>query len=109
MNPLVKSAVEEAPKIPEKTVFPVKVLLSVRSVEEAAATVADPPREIELPLIVTEEYWSWLLPMVEEAMTWPFGLTARSDEVRPVKARFVVVAFVVVPFTAVKFCNVEDA
>ena len=57
---------------------------------------APPPANGPLVLTVTLEFWSWALPMVDEAMTWPLGLTASKEEVRPVNARLVVVADVVV-------------
>ena len=40
-------------------------------------------------------------------MTWPVEFTAKREEVRPVKARFVVVALVVVAFTVTRFVIVE--
>jgi hypothetical protein len=52
---LVKSAVEEALKMLEKRLVPEKVLLSARRVEEAAVIVPLEPKEILVPLTVTEE------------------------------------------------------
>jgi hypothetical protein len=47
-----------------KRLRPLHVLLLTSSVEEAAVTVTEPPRETPLPLMVTLEFWSWLLPIV---------------------------------------------
>ena len=58
-------------------------------------TAPPPPKGVAV-LTVREEFWSWALPMVDEAITCPFGFTARREEVSPVKAKLVVVALVVV-------------
>jgi hypothetical protein len=74
-----------------------------------------PPRETAPPpvrppevLMVMAEFWSWALPMVVEEITWPFAFTARRDDVRPVKAKLVVVAEVVVLLRPVKFWRVVE-
>ncbi len=79
-------------------------------------SVSEPPREIVLPpvrppavLMVIDEFSSCAFPIVDEAMTCPLALTARSDDESPVNARLVVVAFVVVALTAVRFEKVEEA
>ncbi len=46
-----------------KLLIPEKVLLSPRMVEEAAATVTEPPKETDEPLMVTAEFWSMALVM----------------------------------------------
>ncbi len=64
VNPLVKSAVLEAASVPvkfvkpENTLAPEKVLLFARSVVDAAPIVWLPPKATEMPLIVTDEFWS---------------------------------------------------
>ena len=55
-----------------------------------------PPERPPEVLMVTEEFWSWLLPMVEVATTEPLALTERRVLARRVMAREVVVALVVV-------------
>ena len=47
-------------------------------------------------------FCSWLLPIDDEATTWPLAFTERRELVRPVKAKLVVVAEVVVAFVARK-------
>ena len=46
-----------------KRLLPLKVLLLVRSVVEE--TVMEPPSDTEDPLMVSDEFWSWLLPIVD--------------------------------------------
>ena len=46
-----------------KMLRPVQVLLLVRSVVDA--TVMEPPSDTEDPLMVSDEFWSWLLPIVD--------------------------------------------
>ena len=70
-------------------------------VREPPRETLPPPERGPLVLRVKEEFCSWALPIVEEAMTWPFPFTERRELVKPVKARLVVVALVVVPRVAV--------
>lgn len=62
----------------EKRLLPENVLLLERSVELAELIETDPPSATGLPLIVIDEFWSWLLPIVEVATTWPDELTLSS-------------------------------
>jgi hypothetical protein len=71
-----------------------------------SATVPPPEVPPEV-LMVIEENWSWLLPMVEEATTEPFALTERSVFARPEMAKEVVVALVVVELLAIVFTKYE--
>ena len=64
-----------------------------------------PPSAI--PEIV--EFWSWLLPIVEEATTEPLPFTERRVFVKPVKVRFVVVPDVVVALVTMRSEAVEEA
>ena len=59
-----------------KMLLPEKVLLLVRSVVEE--TVMEPPSDTEEPLMVSEEFWSWLLPIVVVEVTRPFAPIERS-------------------------------
>ncbi len=63
MNPL------ESVRRLEKMLVPENVLLFAKSDEHAAVIVALPPSETGVPLMVTEEFWSWPLPMVEVETT----------------------------------------
>jgi len=59
--------------------------------------------------MVSEEFCSWLLPIVEVAMTEPLAFRERSlPFVRPVMAKLEVVAWEPVAFTKVKFWRVEE-
>ncbi len=49
---------------PVNELVPEKVLLFARSVELAAVIVAEPPSATLVLLMVTLEFWSWLLPIV---------------------------------------------
>src|ERR1700733_7100126 len=81
-----------------KRLLPLNVLLLASNVELAAVIVMEPPNETPEPLTVTDEFWSWLFPMVEVATTEPFAFTARRVFARLVIANVVEVAFVKVVF-----------
>ena len=77
-----------------KRLLPEKVLLFARRVELAAVIVMEPPSDTPEPFTVTDEFCSWLFPIVEVATTEPLALTASSVFVRFVIAKVVEVAFV---------------
>ena len=60
--------------------LPLNVLLLARSVEEAAVIVAEPPSVMLVLLMVMLEFWSWLFPIVEEAIICPLVSSAKSLE-----------------------------
>src|SRR5262249_25131292 len=64
--------------LPLKLMDPVNVLLSARSVEEAAVIVMLPPLEKEVLLMVPSTPERRLVPIVEVAMTLPEASVARS-------------------------------
>ena len=77
-----------------KRLLPLNVLLLASNVELAAVIVMEPPNETPEPFTVTDEFWSWLFPMVEVATTEPFAFTARRVFARLVMANVVEVALV---------------
>ena len=116
--PETVSAVDEAYVVVRLVAQPVVMLASV---EEAFAKVWSPVQElalarlseseVELPRetvppperpepeeTVTLEFWSWLLPMVEVATTWPAPLTAMSELARPPSVAVPMDAFVAYRF-----------
>ena len=68
-----------------------------------------PPVRPEVPLKVTEAFWSWLLPMVVGETTAPLLKTESRALERPVMARLVVVAEVPVALVKEKVERVEEA
>ena len=65
-----------------KVLSPENVLLSLRSVEDAAETVMEPPTLEFVPLIVPNEPVSLLVPIEVVATTWPLASVERSALVR---------------------------
>src|SRR5579864_3086416 len=62
-----------------KVFAPVKVLLSLSRVEDAAETVMVPPAEKVVPLMVPKEPTRRLVPMVVLATSWPVELPASME------------------------------
>ena len=68
--------------VEENVLVPEKVLLSLRSEEEAAEMVMFEPRLKVVPLIEPRDPLMRLAPIVDEAITLPVSSTARSADAR---------------------------
>jgi hypothetical protein len=78
---LLLMLVEVAPAA--KVVRPLKVLVFARSVEDAAVMVNEPPAVMAVLFTVASVPERSDVPMVDEAITFPFWSTARSELERP--------------------------